>query len=188
MGIYETIIFGVISGNINPPGGCLPGTIPGFLETQISAKSQGLKTVWSFFSYFSKFVARSSDSVALTFRFGFRQNSPGIDLSKGSGDLDLRQYWENNKHKSCFRRFVGPDVAKKRGDESKNYSPPIPPTRIPFLLTPDHFYVRFLEFLAFHFLPSFFSLLDPIGPHWHNSFSFFFPTMDIWIDNYFIGN
>ena len=34
---------GVISGNINPPGG-LPETRPGFLETQISAKSQGLKT------------------------------------------------------------------------------------------------------------------------------------------------
>ena len=29
-----------------PPGG-LPETRPGFLETQITAKSQGLKTVWS---------------------------------------------------------------------------------------------------------------------------------------------
>ena len=29
-----------------PPGG-LPETRPGFLETQISAESQGLKTVWS---------------------------------------------------------------------------------------------------------------------------------------------
>ena len=28
----------------------------------------------------------------------------------------------------------------KRGDESKNYFPPIPPTRIPLLLIPDHFY------------------------------------------------
>jgi len=30
--------------------------------------------------------------VALTFRCGSRRGSPGIDLSKGSGDLDLRQY------------------------------------------------------------------------------------------------
>jgi hypothetical protein len=30
-----------------PPGG-LPGTNPGFLETLISAKSQGLKTSWLF--------------------------------------------------------------------------------------------------------------------------------------------
>ena len=61
---------------------------------------------------------------------------------------------------------MGPDVAKKRGDESKNYSPPIPPTRIPFLLTPDLFYVRFLNFRFFTFPLVFFSFLDPIGPHW----------------------
>ena len=54
---------------------------------------------------------------------------------------------------------MGPDVAKKRGDESKNYSPPIPPTRIPFLLTPEFIYVRFFEFSVFRF----FGLLDP-GP------------------------
>ena len=48
---------------------------------------------------------------------------------------------------------MGPDVAKKRGNPSKNYSPPIPPTRIPFLLIPDLFYVRFLEFSVFHFVP-----------------------------------
>ena len=36
--------------------------------------------------------------VALTFRCGSRRGSPGIDFSKGNGDLDLRQYWENNKH------------------------------------------------------------------------------------------
>ena len=35
-----------------PPGG-LPETRPGFLETQIPAKSQGLKTVWSI--YFNDF-------------------------------------------------------------------------------------------------------------------------------------
>ena len=35
--------------------------------------------------------------VALTFRCGSRRGSPGIDFSKGSGHLDLRQYWENNK-------------------------------------------------------------------------------------------
>ena len=61
---------------------------------------------------------------------------------------------------------MGPDVAKKRGDESKNYVPSIPPTRIPFSLTPDHFYVRFRELSVLHFLLSFFSFLDPIGPHW----------------------
>ena len=56
---------------------------------------------------------------------------------------------------------MGPDVAKKRGNPSKNYSPPIPPTRIPFLLTPDLFYVRFVEFSVCPFLPSFLSLLPP---------------------------
>ena len=30
--------------------------------------------------------------VALTVRCGSRRGSPGIDFSKGSGDLDLRQY------------------------------------------------------------------------------------------------
>ena len=55
-----------------------------------------------------------------------------------------------------------PDVAKKRGTESKNYSPSIPPTIIPFLLIPDLFYVRFLGFSFFHFLTSFLSFLDPI--------------------------
>ena len=59
---------------------------------------------------------------------------------------------------------MGPDVAKKRGDESKNYSPPIPPTRIPFLLTPDHFYVRFLDFSVFHFPLSFFEFFGPREP------------------------
>ena len=52
----------------------------------------------------------------------------------------------------------------KRGDESKNYFPPTPPTRIPYLLTPDLFYVRFLDFSVFHFLPSFFSFWTPLDP------------------------
>ena len=58
---------------------------------------------------------------------------------------------------------MGPDDAKKRGNPSKNYSPPIPPTRIPFWLIPDHFYVRFLDFPVLHFLPSFCQF---VGPHW----------------------
>ena len=53
---------------------------------------------------------------------------------------------------------------KKRGNPFKNYSPPIPPTRIPFLLIPEFFYARFFEFSVFQF----FGLLDPywtpIGP------------------------
>ena len=51
---------------------------------------------------------------------------------------------------------MGPDAAKKRGHESKNYSPPIPPTRIPFFQSPDLFFVRFFEFSVFQF----FALLD----------------------------
>ena len=62
------------------------------------------------------------------------------------------------------------DVAKKKGNESKNNSPPIPPTRIQFLLTPDLFYVRFLEFSVFHFLLQFFQFFGPyrtrVGPYW----------------------
>ena len=76
---FQKIFFlGVISGNINPLGG-LPGTNPGFLETQISAKSQGLKTSWSICFRKIKFVARSSNSVALTFRCGSGGNGPGTD-------------------------------------------------------------------------------------------------------------
>ena len=58
----------------NPWGGKSlenPWTNPGFLETQISTKSQGLKTSWSVFFQFFKFCGRSSNSVALTFRGGF---------------------------------------------------------------------------------------------------------------------
>ena len=68
-----------------------------------------------------------------------------------------------------FLRFCGTRCREKRGDESKNYSPPIPPTRIPFLLTPDHFYVRFPDFSVFHFCTAFsvfWTPLDPIGTHW----------------------
>ena len=54
-----------------PPKG-LPGTNPRFLETHTSATNQGLKTVWSRFVLFLKFVARSSNVVALTFRCGSR--------------------------------------------------------------------------------------------------------------------
>ena len=53
-------------------------------------------------SRFEKQVGRFSQSfkslrklynvVALTFRCGSKRGSPGIDFSKGSGDLDLRQY------------------------------------------------------------------------------------------------
>ena len=46
------------------PSVCVPGTNPGFLETQILAKNQGLKTSWSCFAKFVKFVARSSNVVA----------------------------------------------------------------------------------------------------------------------------
>ena len=69
-----------------------PWTNQGFLETQISAKSQGLKTSWPFFVKFLKFEAKSSKVVALTFRCGSRRGSPGIDFSEKWGDLDLRQY------------------------------------------------------------------------------------------------
>ena len=75
--ISQILLGRVFSGNINPPGG-LPGTNPRFLETQISSTSQGLKTSCLFFVSFLKFVARSSNSVALTFRCGSDGNGPGI--------------------------------------------------------------------------------------------------------------
>ena len=56
-----------------------PRTNPGFLETHISAKSQGLKTTRQCFANFLKCVARSSNVVALTFRYGSRYGNPGID-------------------------------------------------------------------------------------------------------------
>ena len=66
----KIFFFGVISEKYKPPGG-LPETRPGFLETQISAKSQGLKTVWSI--YFNDFLSFGwfYNSVALTFQGGF---------------------------------------------------------------------------------------------------------------------
>jgi hypothetical protein len=61
-----------------PPGG-LPETRPGFLETQISAKSQGLKTVWSISFNVFCYLSETDNSPALTFRCGFDGNGPGID-------------------------------------------------------------------------------------------------------------
>ena len=62
-----------------------------------------------------------------------------------------------------FLRFCGTRCREKKGDESKNYFPPIPPTRIPFLLIPDHFYVKFLELSFFHFSHSLFLFLHETG-------------------------
>ena len=76
--LSENICFGGHFWKYKSPGG-LPGTTPGFLETQISATSQGLKKSWSFFVKLLKFVARSSNFVALFFRCGSRYGSPGID-------------------------------------------------------------------------------------------------------------
>ena len=70
---------------------------------------------------------------------------------------------EKITNKKCFRRFVRPDVEKKRGNPSKNYSPPIPPTRIPFLLNPDLFYVRFFDLFGSSLVAQFFQFF---GPHW----------------------
>ena len=56
---------------------------------------------------------------------------------------------------------MGPDVAKKRGDESKNYFPPIPPTRIPFLLIPD-FCVSFVDLPVLWFFISVCAFLCPL--------------------------
>ena len=50
--LLEHILWGGHFWKYKPPGG-LPETNPGFSETQISAKCQGLKTVWSI--YFSDF-------------------------------------------------------------------------------------------------------------------------------------
>ena len=69
-----------------------PWTNPGFLETQISAKSQGLKTSWPFFVKFYKLVDFFYNNVALSFRCGSRRGSPGIDLSEKCGDLDFEKY------------------------------------------------------------------------------------------------
>ena len=44
---------------------------------------------------------------------------------------------------------------KKGGDESRNYFPPIPPTRIPFFINPGPLLSRFLDFLVFQFFGSF---------------------------------
>ena len=37
-------------------------------------------------------------SCGINFSMRFQHGSPGIDFSEKWGDLDLRQYWENNKH------------------------------------------------------------------------------------------
>ena len=70
---------------------------------------------------------------------------------------------------------------KKGGMSPIIIPPPFPPTRIPFLLIPDNFYVRFLDFSVFHFLQRFFSFLalqdpflDPVGPVFVPCFSGYF--------------
>ena len=61
---------GVISGNINPPGGCR-GQIPGFWKPIFHKKIEFENGLVCFLR-FLKFVVRSSNVVALTFRCGSR--------------------------------------------------------------------------------------------------------------------
>ena len=61
---------GVISGNINPPG-AVRGQIPA-LETQISAKSQGLKTGWSAFFEVFKVCGEKFQSCGINFSMRFQ--------------------------------------------------------------------------------------------------------------------
>ncbi len=54
-----------------PPGG-LPGTNPGFLETQISPKSQGLKTGWSVFFEVFKVCGEKFQCCGINFSMRFQ--------------------------------------------------------------------------------------------------------------------
>ena len=54
-----------------PPGG-LPGTNPGFLGTQISAKNQGLKTSWSFFFEILKVCGDKIQCCGINFSMRFQ--------------------------------------------------------------------------------------------------------------------
>ena len=69
-----------------------------------------------------------------------------------------------------FPTFCGTRCREKKGNPSKNYSPPIPPTRIPFLLIPDHFYVIFCGFLFFS---------------WFDGLSLFFHSLSIVCHGFF---
>ena len=62
---------GSFSGNINPPGG-LPGTNPGFLETQISPKNQGLETGWSVFFEVFKVCGEKLQCCGINFSMRFQ--------------------------------------------------------------------------------------------------------------------
>ena len=75
-----------------------PWTNPGFLETQISAKSQGLKTSWPVFFRFLKYL-----EICIMFRYWIFDAVPVVVLPefffrKESGIGTWRQYWENSKH------------------------------------------------------------------------------------------
>ena len=68
-GIFRNIfVLGVISGNINPPGGCR-GQIPGFWKPRFQPKVS-LETVWSIFVDVFCYLSETDNSVALTFQGG----------------------------------------------------------------------------------------------------------------------
>ena len=72
------------------------GQIQGFWKPRFRQKVKVWKKVGRFRKVL-KVCENLYNVVALTFLCGSRRGSPGIDFSKGSGVLDLRQYWENNK-------------------------------------------------------------------------------------------
>ena len=142
-----------------------------FLETQISAKSQGLKTV--LLIYFNDFQKSGSKllAVALTFQ--------GVSFEHGN---EIYWIWVIKRHvtfcwspigilrtlrrKLMFLRFRATRCRDNKGGWVLILFPPITPTKIPYTLFSDQFYVRFLEFSFFQFLHSFFSFLAQLrhGP------------------------
>ena len=136
--ISQKILFlGVLSGNINPPGGLLE-TRPWFLESRISLKNQVLKSIrWISFRLFltmnSKFL-----SSALTCRCGSDGNGPGIYCWELSKDMWLLldpppPPWNIEKitRELMFLMFCKARSRETRGESILELFPPLPPTRIP---------------------------------------------------------
>ena len=118
-----------------PPGG-LPGTNPGFWETQISSKSRVCKRFGWFILMICCYLSGTDNSVALTFQGGSYDYVTKFIVYEKWGDHWFfgpppPQDWENNKQIHVSDVLWDQMVPKFDWNPSHTFSPPLPPTRIP---------------------------------------------------------
>ena len=74
-----------------------------------------------------------------------KRNKQWITIKK----TNKKQWKTMHNHGKTLKKHEQTLKNIKKRDESKNYFPPIPPTRISYLRIPDHFLVSFLYFPFF---------------------------------------